>query len=69
MLHGLADPGLLDTYEAERSAHVQHAIGMSVELGKVICVTDPGEAARRDGFMIGQDADPARILPPLPPPP
>ena len=47
---------------------MQHAIGMSVELGKVICVTDPGEAAGRDGFMIGLDADPARILPPLPPP-
>ena len=68
VLRGLAGPGLLDSYEAERSAHVQHAIGMSVELGKVICVTDPGEAAGRDGFMIGLDADPARILPPLPPP-
>ena len=68
VLRGLAGPGLLDSYEAERSAPVQHAISMSVELGKVICVTDPGEAAGRDGFMIGLDADPARILPPLPPP-
>jgi len=64
----LAGPGLLDSYGSERSAHVQHAIGMSVELGKVICVTDPAEAAGRDGFMIGLDGDPARILPPLPPP-
>jgi flavoprotein hydroxylase len=31
-------------------------------------VTDPAEAAGRDGFMIGLDGDPARILPPLPPP-
>jgi flavoprotein hydroxylase len=68
VLRGLAGPGLLDSYGSERSAHVQHAIGMSVELGKVICVTDPAEAAGRDGFMIGMDADPARILPPLPPP-
>jgi 2-polyprenyl-6-methoxyphenol hydroxylase-like FAD-dependent oxidoreductase len=68
VLRGLAAPGLLDSYGSERSAHVQHAIGMSVELGKVICVTDPREAAGRDGFMIGQGADPARILPPLPPP-
>jgi flavoprotein hydroxylase len=58
---------LLDTHGPERSAHAQHAIGMSVELGKVICVTDPEQAAQRDAFMIGQGANPARILPPLPP--
>ena len=68
VLRGLAGPGLLDSYGPERSAHVQHAIGLSVELGKVICVTDPEQAAGRDAFMIGLDADPARILPPLPPP-
>jgi flavoprotein hydroxylase len=64
---GHADPALLDSYGLERAAHVQHAIGLSVELGKVICVTDPAAAAARDAFMIGLDADPARILPPLPP--
>ncbi|MEU3509662.1 bifunctional 3-(3-hydroxy-phenyl)propionate/3-hydroxycinnamic acid hydroxylase [Streptomyces longwoodensis] len=68
VLRGAADPAVLDTYGTERAAHVQHAIGMSIELGKVICVTDPGEAARRDAFMIGNDADPERVLPPLPPP-
>ncbi len=66
-LRGLASDELLDSYTSERSAHVQHAIGMSVELGKVICVTDPEVAGQRDAFMISQDADPARILPPLPP--
>ncbi|MER5877896.1 MULTISPECIES: bifunctional 3-(3-hydroxy-phenyl)propionate/3-hydroxycinnamic acid hydroxylase [unclassified Streptomyces] len=68
VLRGNATPAILDTYGTERAAHVQHAIGMSVELGKVICVTDPEAAAQRDAFMIGLDADPARILPPLPPP-
>lgn len=67
VLRGLAETALLDTYTPERSSHVQHAIAMSVELGKVICVTDPEQAAQRDAFMIGQDADPARVLPPLPP--
>lgn len=67
VLRELAPPTLLDSYGLERSAHVQHAIAMSVELGKVICVTDPDAAAQRDGFMISQDADPARVLPPLPP--
>ena len=68
VLRNLAAETLLDTYGTERAAHVQHAIGMSVELGKVICVTDPELAAQRDQFMIGQGADPARILPPIPPP-
>ena len=67
VLRGVAAEQLLDTYGPERSAHVQHAIGMSVELGKVICVTDPEQAAQRDAFMTGQGADPARILPPVPP--
>ena len=67
VLREAAPPELLDSYGSERSAHVQHAIGMSVELGKVICVTDPEAAAQRDDFMISQDADPARVLPPLPP--
>ncbi|MHA6759664.1 bifunctional 3-(3-hydroxy-phenyl)propionate/3-hydroxycinnamic acid hydroxylase MhpA [Streptacidiphilus sp. PAMC 29251] len=68
VLGGEADPALLDSYGSERGAHVQHAIGMSVELGKVICVTDPAAAAGRDSAMIALEADPERILPPLPPP-
>jgi flavoprotein hydroxylase len=67
VLREIAPTRLLDTYSSERRAHVQHAIAMSVELGKVICVTDPDEAAKRDAFMTGQGADPAKILPPLPP--
>jgi 2-polyprenyl-6-methoxyphenol hydroxylase-like FAD-dependent oxidoreductase len=67
VLRDMGGPGLLDTYGAERRGHVQQAIGISVELGKVICVTDPEQAAQRDAFMIELDADPARILPPLPP--
>ncbi|WP_420309184.1 bifunctional 3-(3-hydroxy-phenyl)propionate/3-hydroxycinnamic acid hydroxylase [Streptomyces sp. YS-B37] len=68
VLRGVADPVLLDSYGTERATHVQHAIGMSVELGKVICVTDPAAAAARDASMIEKGADPQRILPPLPPP-
>ncbi|MFE9687210.1 bifunctional 3-(3-hydroxy-phenyl)propionate/3-hydroxycinnamic acid hydroxylase [Streptomyces sp. NPDC006285] len=68
VLRGMAPPALLDSYGLERAAHVQHAIGMSVELGKVICVTDPETAAIRDASMIEKGADPERILPPLPPP-
>ncbi|WP_330343770.1 bifunctional 3-(3-hydroxy-phenyl)propionate/3-hydroxycinnamic acid hydroxylase [Streptomyces longwoodensis] len=69
VLRGAADPAVLDTYGVERGAHVQHAIGMSVELGKVVCVTDADEAAQRDAALIGNGTDPGRALPPLPAPP
>lgn len=52
VLGGSAGEELLDTYTAERGAHVQHAITMSVNLGKVICLTDPAAAADRDQSMI-----------------
>ncbi|MGW7055377.1 bifunctional 3-(3-hydroxy-phenyl)propionate/3-hydroxycinnamic acid hydroxylase MhpA [Streptomyces sp. NPDC054887] len=52
VLAGRADESLLDSYTEERRTHVQHAIGMSVNLGKVICQTDAKAAADRDAVMI-----------------
>ncbi len=49
---GLAAAALLDTYEVERRAHVQHAITMSMNSGKVICETDQKAAAGRDAVML-----------------
>lgn len=49
---GIADPALLDTYEVERREHVQHAIEMSINSGKVICETDRAAAAGRDAMML-----------------
>ncbi|MFF3494753.1 bifunctional 3-(3-hydroxy-phenyl)propionate/3-hydroxycinnamic acid hydroxylase [Streptomyces sp. NPDC002795] len=68
VLDDTAPPTLLDTYTSERRDHVQHAIGMSMALGRVICVPDEAEAAERDARMIAADADPARVLPDTPPP-
>lgn len=67
VLRGLATPDLLDTYGPERSGHIQHTIGLSIELGKVICVTDPAAVAGRDDFMLGHGGDPDKVLPPIPP--
>ncbi|MUN39031.1 bifunctional 3-(3-hydroxy-phenyl)propionate/3-hydroxycinnamic acid hydroxylase MhpA [Actinomadura litoris] len=53
VLTGRAADTLLDTYTAERREHVRHAITMSVDLGRVICQTDPKAAADRDAVMIG----------------
>ncbi|GAB3571011.1 bifunctional 3-(3-hydroxy-phenyl)propionate/3-hydroxycinnamic acid hydroxylase [Amycolatopsis endophytica] len=63
VLRGRSGIGLLDTYTAERRVHVQHAIAMSIALGKVICVLDEDQAAARDARMIDGGADPARVLP------
>ncbi|MFF4754504.1 bifunctional 3-(3-hydroxy-phenyl)propionate/3-hydroxycinnamic acid hydroxylase MhpA [Streptomyces sp. NPDC002514] len=52
VLRGTAGEALLDTYTTERRAHVQHAIGMSMDLGRIICQTDPKAARDRDAIMI-----------------
>ncbi len=51
VLGGRAAPSLLATYEQERRPGAELAIEMSIELGKVICVADPDEAADRDEAM------------------
>jgi flavoprotein hydroxylase len=59
VLREVAGEELLDSYDAERRAHVQHAIGMSVNLGRVICQTDPSAAADRDMVMLAARERPA----------
>ncbi|WP_431240856.1 bifunctional 3-(3-hydroxy-phenyl)propionate/3-hydroxycinnamic acid hydroxylase [Mycolicibacterium aichiense] len=63
VLRGKSERALLDSYTSERSIHLQHAIAMSVELGKVICVLDDAQATERDQRMIAAGADPRRVLP------
>jgi 2-polyprenyl-6-methoxyphenol hydroxylase-like FAD-dependent oxidoreductase len=52
VLDGKADQRLLDSYGPERRAHAQQVIEASVEVGKVICMLDPEQAAERDRQMI-----------------
>jgi 2-polyprenyl-6-methoxyphenol hydroxylase-like FAD-dependent oxidoreductase/catechol 2,3-dioxygenase-like lactoylglutathione lyase family enzyme len=68
ILDGKAPDTLLDSYTPERLGHLQHAIMFSVELGRVICITDPDQAAARDAEMIAARDDPS-LAPPPPPPP
>jgi flavoprotein hydroxylase len=51
VLDGRAAPELLKTYDQERRPSASAAIDFSIELGKVICVPDPMEAAARDEAM------------------
>src|SRR5262249_48916279 len=54
VLGGRAPDALLDSYASERSPHVRALIELSVALGRVICVADPGEAAERDRRMLAE---------------
>ncbi|HEY2077086.1 MAG TPA: bifunctional 3-(3-hydroxy-phenyl)propionate/3-hydroxycinnamic acid hydroxylase [Streptosporangiaceae bacterium] len=66
ILTGGAPDQLLDTYDTERLPSARQAIELSMELGKVICVPDPAEAAERDKAMsILVGPEPAEV-PPLP---
>lgn len=58
---------ILDSYTGERLGNVQMYIGFSVELGKLICITDPQAAAMRDAQFFAVQQDPT-LAPPSPPP-
>jgi 3-(3-hydroxy-phenyl)propionate hydroxylase len=51
VLEGRADATLLDGYEAERSAHVQHIIKGAMFLGRVIQTRNPLVAVLRDTLL------------------
>ncbi len=57
---------LLDSYAEERLPSARAVIDLSMELGKIICVPDPIEAAARDEMMSAGVTDDATTIPPLP---
>jgi flavoprotein hydroxylase len=61
-----APDALLDTYEQERLPSARAATEFSIELGKVICVSDIAEAAARDEAMAAAIGDELMEAPPLP---
>src|SRR5439155_20613855 len=67
VLAGKAADAVLDSYASERIPQVRQVIELSIELGKVVCVSDPERAAARDGAMIAAARE-TRLSPPLPMP-
>lgn len=67
-LRGLAAESILDSYTEERRAQAKEAILASVQLGRVICVTDPVAAAERDATVLAnrRGRPPARPEPARP---
>ena len=66
-LTGRAPDRLLDSYEPERRPEVCASIDFAMELGKIICVPDPVEAAARDQAMAASVSPEPTEVPPLPP--
>ncbi len=67
VLANRAPERILDTYASERTVNVQLFIGFAVELGKMICITDPQIAAMRDAQFFAAQKNPS-LAPPPPPP-
>ena len=66
VLDGSSPDSLLDTYQQERLPSVTATIDFSMELGKVICVSDPEEAAARDETLSAAIGPEPSEVPPLP---
>ncbi len=54
IIEGRLSDAVLDTYVSERIHHAKHYIDFSQELGKIICIADPQEAAERDKRMMAE---------------
>jgi hypothetical protein len=63
LLRGVAADDLLDTYTPERRHQNEITIGISVQMGKVSCTLDPGEAAARDAAFRSGAVPPPPALP------
>ena len=68
ILRNGASSRLLDSYGPERREHVCEIIRQAVELGRLICIVDPAEAAVRDARMKAAMTDPSLGLKPPPEP-
>jgi 3-(3-hydroxy-phenyl)propionate hydroxylase len=70
VLRRRADPGLLDTYQAEREPHVRAVIAAAIAAGRYICERDPGVARKRDETLRAAMGRPAPasasdLIPPI----
>lgn len=65
VLNGVAHDTVLNSYSRERRPHVQAITKTAIELGKVLCETDPAIAAARDAALLSGHTPPTPPLPGL----
>jgi len=63
LLKGKAGEHLIEEWSNERRDHARYYIDFSVNLGKVICISDPAEAAERDARMMAEYATQSKTGP------
>ncbi|UXT61259.1 bifunctional 3-(3-hydroxy-phenyl)propionate/3-hydroxycinnamic acid hydroxylase (plasmid) [Agrobacterium fabrum] len=51
ILEGRVNPDVLESYSTERIEHAKYYIDFSQQLGSIICIADPAQAAERDRLM------------------
>lgn len=68
LLAGVAQDGLLQTYESERATPTEVAIAVSLQLGTIVGELDPVTAAARDEAMAVADQATGPVPLPEPPP-
>jgi 2-polyprenyl-6-methoxyphenol hydroxylase-like FAD-dependent oxidoreductase len=61
VLRGICGDAVLDTYSVERQPHSERYAELSMELARILCMTDPDEARQRDEAIL------SRTMPPLKP--
>jgi 2-polyprenyl-6-methoxyphenol hydroxylase-like FAD-dependent oxidoreductase len=66
LLSDLAPDRLLDTYGTERAPNMETVIELAIEMGKMICVADPAEAAARDEALLALYDGSITEVPPFP---
>lgn len=65
VLQNVLNDSLLQHYEAERKPHIKQLIDIAMYLGKIICVSNPEEAAARDRAFLDGSAPPPPAFPHL----
>jgi 3-(3-hydroxy-phenyl)propionate hydroxylase len=65
VLRGAASEKLLDSYEIERKPHVTKITEMAMEIGRLVTITDPAEAKKRDDLLRGRQGEKPHGLPQL----
>lgn len=63
VLRGVANQDVMQVYQDERQKHVKAVIERAVALGKVVCITDAQEAAKRDASILAGTAPPIPAFP------
>jgi 2-polyprenyl-6-methoxyphenol hydroxylase-like FAD-dependent oxidoreductase len=63
VLRGEAHDALLDTYTPERQPHSERYAELSMELAKLLCMTDPEKARQRDEAFLAGNPPPLKPMP------